>query len=550
MPSLRVTTADGVKSLPITTAPITVGRSESCDIILRADGEVSREHASIWLDERGVVMVTDRDSKNGTRVDDGPPFRGGTYPARRRVRIGEHLIDLFDVTRTDDSPGPVRFVNAPEEVPGGNTQYFASTRRPDLTNQQRLNALIALTERIGGVFEKSVMLEQALDACIESLGFERGLLVLKSQRGEPEQPIARNMARDETGAFRVSRTLINRALMDGERAVVNNPATDLVNNLSESLVRFPICSALCVPIMHRNEILGVIYGDRVTRAKSHYESDDVDFLAAIAQQVGVGIANQRLLAEHVKNQKFVAALEQARTIQRRLLPSAPLRQGRVTVEGYNQASALVGGDYYDYFPLNDRSIGMVIADVSGHGLPAALLMANFQAAVRAALTEDVSLPDVAARINRLMLRNTANGLFITALLGRIDAHTGEFEYVSAGHPGPLLLSSSGTKSLADDETCNALPFGICSEDDYPIRKLAPTPGLNAALFFTDGLSEASAPDGSLLGVQSVMFELAKLPNHAPPMLLSAALTTVRNHVSTPAAVMDDLTLLAMQFEPS
>ena len=192
---------------------------------------------------------------------------------------------------------PQRTLAAPEPPASmGGTRFIPSSQRLDL-NQQRLDLIIGLAERLSGTFDRKQLLNQALDACCESLKFERGLIALKTPRGEPELPVTHNMQRDENGAYKVSRTLINRALIDGERAIVNNPATDLAGNISESLIRFPICSALCVPIQHRDEILGVIYGDQITTG-TVYNDQDVDFFAAIAQQVGLGLANLRMMREH------------------------------------------------------------------------------------------------------------------------------------------------------------------------------------------------------------------------------------------------------------
>ncbi|MBU0639279.1 MAG: GAF domain-containing protein, partial [Planctomycetes bacterium] len=362
MPSLVIQTRDGRRStIELGTRPITLGRADTCDVVLADDGEVSREHAEVWVDDGGRVIVADKDSKNGTRVDDGPSFRNESRTATHSVRIGEHFVNIIGAARiAAHRPNTITFTpDAPNPI--GDTRFYPSSRRLDL-NQQRLGLLMRLTERIGGTFDRKQLLEQALDACCETLGFERGLIALKTPRGEPELPVTRNVDRDETGSYKISRTLINRALLEGQRAVVNNPATDLIGNISESMVRFPICSALCVPILNRDDILGVIYGDRITQG-SAYQTQDVDFLAAIAQQVGVGLANLRLFQEHLRSQKVYAELEQARGIQRALLPSAPLQMKSVHLEGYNEPSSAVGGDYFDYRDLGDGRIGFTIADV-------------------------------------------------------------------------------------------------------------------------------------------------------------------------------------------
>lgn len=545
MPGLLVHRPDGtVRRHPLSARPLVIGRALSCDIVLRDDGGVSREHAQVWLDADGRVNVEDRGSKNGTRVDGGEAFWSATRHAAHSIRLGDYELELLNIApppARDATPvTAVRF--APETAATvGDTRYFPSTQGLDL-NQQRLALLISLTERIGGAFERKQLLEQALDACCEALHFERGLIALKAKRGEPEMPVTRNIQQDETGAYKVSRTLINQALLHGQRAVVNNPATDLADNLTESLLRFPICSALCVPILHRDEILGVIYGDRITQG-STYVPEDVDFLAAIAQQVGTGLANLRLFQEYLRAQKVYHELEQARDIQQRLLPAAPLELGRARIVGHNEPSSAVGGDYFDYFPLDEHHVGFIIADVTGHGLAAALVMANLQAAVRVALVSDISLAEVGARLNRLILDNTDVGVFVTGIVGCLDTQSGHLRYISAGHPGPLMFRPAAVKPLEPD---TSLPFGVEEDEDYHVQELTADPELQALLFYTDGLVEAEAADGDMLGVERLVEQLTPLKSQAADDILAATLTTVRTHVSR-ARLTDDMTLLAIAF---
>ncbi|MBI5863530.1 MAG: SpoIIE family protein phosphatase [Planctomycetes bacterium] len=541
MPSLVIHTPDGRQStVELREKTVKVGRADTCDVVLHDDAEVSREHAEVWIDERGRIVVADRGSKNGTRVDDGDVFRGAKRHAYRSIRIGEHELRIVGAATTPSSDDRIRFV--PDNATRvGDTQFFPSTRKLDL-NAQRLQLLIQLTERIGGVFERKELLEQALDACCEALGFERGLIALKTQRGDPEMPVTRNVGVDETGAFKISRTLINRALVNGERAIVNNPATDLVGNITESLVRFPICSALCVPILFREEILGVIYGDRVTQAAT-YQPGDVDFLAAIAQQVGVGIANLRMFQEYLRAQKLFAELDQARGIQTRLLPDRALTLGPVTFEGHNEPSAAVSGDYYDYFPLDENRIGFVIADVTGHGLAAALMMANLQSAIRVALSRPAELSDLAARINRLICENTDSHVFITAAMGVVDVASRAVEYISAGHPGPLVLKGPRAQPENPD---NSLPLGIDPTETFAVQRISLDGGPTTLLFYTDGLVEATNPAGDLMGLDSIVTRLSEVHDLSTNGVIRSARAALREFMDG-APRADDMTLLAAHF---
>ena len=537
MRELLIRSTDGtVATMQLTDRPLRIGRSETCDIVLRNDGEVSREHAELWLAEDNRLMVADLNSKNGTRVDDAEVFRNCTRVAQKRVHVGEHVIEW----RADGREDETVVVFAPDANTGmGGTRFFPSSQRLDLS-QQRLDLLISLAERLSGTFDRKQLLNQALDACCETLKFERGLIALKTPRGEPDLPVTRNLKRDENGAYQVSRTLINRALVDGERAIVNNPATDLAGNISESLIRFPICSALCVPIRHRGEILGVIYGDQITTG-AVYSDPDVDFFAAIAQQVGLGLANLRMMQERARTEQIMAELQHARTIQRMLLPPAPLTNRRITVEGFNEPCSAVSGDYFDFFELSDDKIGIIIADVTGHGLPAALLMANLQAAVRVAMGRDTPLPELASRINRLICRNTASETFITAILASVIASTGEIELVNAGHPGPLLFGGS-VRVFSSEHS--SLPLGIDPDEQFEVQRIAPPDYDDAILFFTDGMNEAAGEDSSLLGISPVIEAIAELPRRTTSAMIRTARSVVRSHLQG-AANNDDMTFLAL-----
>jgi len=543
MPSLIIRYPGGTdRSIDLGATPLTLGRSEMCDIILPCE-DVSRTHARISTDETGQVVVEDCGSKNGTRVDHGDPFRGGVRFAGRMIRIGDFDIQVVGATSPEASDAVVRF-QPDEAVDGAQTCFFPSTRGFDL-NQQRLGLLMGLTERIGGAFDRKQMLEQALDACCEALQFERGLIALKTQRGETDMPTTRNVQRDESGAYTVSRTLINRALIHGERAVVNNPALDLAGNMSESLVRFPIRSALCVPIMHRDEIMGVVYGDRITQAATYTESD-VDFLAAIAQQVGTGLSNLRLFRSHLEAQRVLHELERARVIQQELVPSEPLCAGRVALSGFMEPSSAVGGDYFDYFELGNGRLGFIIADVTGHGLAAALVMANLKGAVRVALTANVPLPELGARLNRQVCDMTDSGVFITAIVGRICLASGAIEYFNAGHPPPVLIGNTTVELMG---ISGSLPLGVEANEEFVIQHINSDKNLEGVLFYTDGLTEAEDEGGQMLDVDPVVDALAGTDKRTTDALLDTTLSVVQRHVGR-GKPADDLTLMALQFQQS
>ena len=163
MAALIIRLPDGAtRTLQLTARPITIGRSASCDVQFPSD-DVSREHAEIWLDETGRVLVSDKGSKNGTRVDRGEAFRNAVRTASQSLRVGEYEIEIVGGAPPSEPRTEVRFQHDTAERPG-ETSFFPSSRRLEIDlNQRRLELLIGLGERIGGTFERSQLLEQALD---------------------------------------------------------------------------------------------------------------------------------------------------------------------------------------------------------------------------------------------------------------------------------------------------------------------------------------------------------------------------------------------------
>jgi sigma-B regulation protein RsbU (phosphoserine phosphatase) len=170
------------------------------------------------------------------------------------------------------------------------------------------------------------------------------------------------------------------------------------------------------------------------------------------------------------------------------------------------------------------------------------MMANLQSAIRVALSADISLPELATRVNQLICRNTASHVFITAILGTIDSRSGRIEYVGAGHPCPLLL---GADAVETPEDRNSLPLGVNPDEAYEVTRIEAANRTDAILFYTDGLVEATGQDGRILSLQPISDALAKLSDHHPATVIRAAREVVRSHLGS-LANMDDMTLLAIR----
>ncbi len=514
-----------------------VGRDTDCEIVI-PDQSISRRHARIYRDPSGDFFIEDNASKNGT-------FVNGEAVGQRRLSDGDRImlgaIQLTYRRYAPPAPSSTQVVLA--DKPNATSASFASASRELVLPRRRLEMLYDLSDRLTCLRDRGELLEDVMDICFETLRFERGLIALKHPRGqEPDWPVVRNLKSDDSGRLTISRTLVNRAMEYGERSIINDPLTDMADP-TMSMAEFHIRSAMCVPIMYREEVLGVIYGDLVSNSTT-YQQDDVDFLAGLARQLSVGLVNTRLLATEQDKLQLESELALARQIQTDLYPSEPLDTDAVFVAGFNEPGRQVSGDYYDVMPFEDGRIGVVIADVVGKGVSAALLTANLQAAVRVLLPHTQSLPDAMMRWNRLIHTNTDAAKFITAAVGILDPEQRRIEFATAGHFPPCLIEPSGdvTELSADRH----FPFGLMPDEAYTSH-VAEIPAGATLFFYTDGVTEALDSEGQQYGKERLTETLRSHVADDTPDLIRAVRADVNGFVGE-APQSDDITLMAIRFK--
>ena len=270
----------------------------------------------------------------------------------------------------------------------------------------------------------------------------------------------------------------------------------------------------------------------------------LNFTQILTRVVVMAIDNQRLFRESIKQEAMRKELELATRMQTMLIPSADLlpHTNLFSFNAFYQPHLSVGGDYYDVIPFSDNEVGFCIADVSGKGIPAALLMANFQANFRALFTTNISLTNLVNTLNERVLSNANGEKFITFFVGRYNANTRRLNYINAGHEYPLLYNPA-TKVL--NELTTGCP-GIGMIDELHIEKegiitLSPSSRL---LCFTDGLVEQNSDNEIVLGDKKLA-ELVCQANSATDLVSS--IIEAFNLTPTNEHLFDDATLLAIDF---
>ncbi|MCA1850757.1 MAG: SpoIIE family protein phosphatase, partial [Acidobacteria bacterium] len=252
-------------------------------------------------------------------------------------------------------------------------------------------------------------------------------------------------------------------------------------------------SEMVAPIISNDQVIGVF--DLESDRLNAYTHDDLQVLMLLASQVAI-IIEKAMLHEHlVEKKRLEAQLEVARQVQLELLPPRDPEIEGFDISAYNFSTEEVSGDYYDFVRIYDDLLGLVIADVSGKGMPAALLMAFLRASLRAAIHIGYAPNISMAKVNYLLWESIEHHQFVTAFYGVLDASNKTLAYVNAGHNPPLLMDEDGSARYIER---GGLPLGMFKDTRY-YEYYLPIEAGQVLLLYTDGVTEAAAPDGQEYG---------------------------------------------------
>jgi sigma-B regulation protein RsbU (phosphoserine phosphatase) len=263
--------------------------------------------------------------------------------------------------------------------------------------------------------------------------------------------------------------------------------------------------------------------------------EDVTLLEILEREITEARAARR------RDQRQQRELEDARLIQRGLLPTAVPHVAGVDVGVAWQPASGVGGDCFDTLAFNG-ALGVSIADIAGKGLPAALLMSNLQAAVRAFAQESVPPSSICGSVNRLLCRNMASGRFATFCYARIEPAARRIVYSNAGHNPPMLLRADGTVGLLSE---GGMVLGVFPENAYEQAELRLTSG-DRLVFYTDGITEARNTEGEEYGEERLMAAAQDIRTQSPEAMKDALLAHV--NAFTGGRFEDDATLIVVAIQ--
>jgi len=253
-----------------------------------------------------------------------------------------------------------------------------------------------------------------------------------------------------------------------------------------------------VPILSDGEPRGVlVVGDKESRhGVGPFREEDRRTLELLANQAAIALANAELHREALEKERLEREVELASQIQRQILPTtAPVIPG-YEVFGWSRPARHVGGDYYDYLPLSDGAgKALVVGDVSGKGVPAALLVSTLHSALRLLAEREVLSPAMCSRLNRHIVESSSANKFITLFLAELRPEKASVRYVNAGHNPALLRRASGA---IEELTSSGMPLGLLAEARFDTADVQLAPG-DLLCLYSDGITEAESPSGEEFG---------------------------------------------------
>lgn len=481
---LVIHTSDGkTRTLPLDLDRYTLGRSSANELCYAEDAGLSRQHLALER-EGDDWVVRDLNSKNGTFVNGNRLTAPHHMTADDRITAG-HLTLEF----ADRAPLPANTVIFVE----GNSPTSASTTvvtsLQGLLNQEKeieggaqMRALIRVGRELSGNMPLTELFQLIMNLSIDTVGAARGVLMTL----EGDELVVR-AARGE--GFRISSKVRDRVIKEKTSLLVRDARLDEAFAERMSIVQQQIRSMLAAPLQTDDRVIGLIYLDS-PHFVHEFTKDDLNLLTVMANVAAIRIEHTRLAEVEQAERILARDLEQAAEIQRRLLPtSAPVVPG-IDLAGYNAPCRTVGGDYYDFMTYPDGRVAMLVGDVAGKGMPAALLMSSLQARVQVLFDDPVDLAALVTRLNRIITSNCPSNRFISFFFGVMEPKTGVLTYVNAGHNPPLLVHRTGVVERLES---TGLILGILAAAPYHQRTCTLEPG-DVVVLFSDGVTEAVRPN--------------------------------------------------------
>ncbi|MCU0726822.1 MAG: SpoIIE family protein phosphatase, partial [Planctomycetes bacterium] len=401
-----------------------------------------------------------------------------------------------------------------------------------------VNSTLNLDELVVSVVDKSLRVTRA----------ERGILLLydgPEDRRELKVMVARDLDGHDLPPNRTvfSRSIPNKVAAEGRALCLIDAATLSDASLGQSIVDLRLLTVMCVPLRYNDRTIGVLYVDSRASAREFSEAD-LALFKALSYQLAVAIENARLVKEALNAERMHQSLMLARDIQTSLLPRAQLKLHGYDIYGVSVPCDETGGDYFDYIRPGEGRLGLVVGDVTGHGIAAALYMATARALMRAFITSEPDLGKIFSALNNALERDMGTGKFMTLFYGDVQLAERKLRYVRAGHNAPLLYHAA-EDFFEELEAPGGMALGFVRDSRFEVAGPLTLKTGDILVLYTDGIPEARNARGELFGLKR-MRDIVRTRRTRPSKEIVDVMMREVGEFSTKVGAEDDLTLIVLR----
>lgn len=537
------------QTVPVSHSPFTIGHLGEATNHLQLDGDTISRRCAAIVAGHGSYRIEDRGN------------HAGVYVNRQKISK-KTLHDGDAICFGPDGDTKITFrTTAGDSTVAGMIARMGDVHARNGTHSggglSKLNLLLEATSLLHSALPLDTVLNSMLDHAIALTKADRGLLLEVDSSGTLRACLARN-CKSETlplDSIHPRQKLLDQAVLQRTAVVVGEPqlapADEKIAHkaghehphsfIATPLYSLPADEAAESEPPQQGELLGVIYLD------SKHPDAFSELVRHIIDALGVEAANILDNARHMERERERRLLEHemglARAIQQALLPRGFRDYPHLSVTGHNHPCIDVGGDYFDAFPISEDQTAVLIADVSGHGLGAALLTTMLQGAL-SGMTLGENPVRVFSQINQFLCEHSEVHHYATMFFSLLSCD-GTLRYIKAAHPSPILLRGGKATELYTD---GSFPVGLLPEADFTSETVQLEPG-DTLVMFSDGVTEAEDPDEIQFGVPRLCELLAGNDNtpieELQKMVLDAVDTFCRG-----AAQLDDITVLVARYRAS
>ncbi len=406
-----------------------------------------------------------------------------------------------------------------------------------------LSSIIKVNEIINSTLNLKELLITIMEISKEVMRVEASSLMLKDEKtGELTYEVALGEKGKEIKKFRLKKGEgIAGWVVEKEKPLLipKVKKDPRFNNQLDQSTGFKTKSILAVPMKVKGKVIGVL---EAINPRQPFGEEEIELFATFANQAGIAIENARLHQFLLDRQKVEEELRIARLIQNNLLPQKYPSIKGVQFWARNIPVAGISGDFYDFIELGKEQIGIVLGDICGKGIPAALFMAKTISDFKLVASPNKKPGKTMNEINNILAETTTLGLFVTLIYLLLDAKNRTLTYVNAGHPAPLIKRSGKVKLLEGEK---GLPLGVSSDFSFKENKIKLRKG-DLLFLYTDGLSEAKGKNGKRFSSEKIVKLVKDAPNDAAGLGEKVLQKIKLFSRGKPAS--DDLTLVAIKVE--